>query len=349
MDSSLQSEIENRVSTLIEQDDFSQSEGFAVMEGDSSLSLLPSGSYVHEFDLDALRMFPFYLCKSQLFTGHNIGDNRHYWGWTLLCAKSMSATELEIEDLSTEAVSDIVSFLRMIYLRDVKSILREIDRKKWASTKEPQIPIEHTLTTMIPDPHELDKQLSRAAFSTLESVLKRKCKEVDLEGYPVQDAEYEKYINHYTSVSTRRGNRAGYEDLLDLWKDKNSNPTTSKFLTKIQDIDESHNREDSIINTLSERFGSDDSSDNNLFWLLRQLRNHNIHGEIEGHTGNNKFKFVVTNLLCLIFWDSISDSSFRENIEEIRDRNQKFSNSDHSVREEDIYYPAFGENPDFWD
>ena len=281
MEEKLKSEIESRVSNLIEQDEFSPTEDFAVMEGNASLSLLPPKNYVHELDLEGLRPFPYYLCKSQLYTGYNIGDNRHYWGWTLVCATSMSAVELEIEGLRGAAVSDIASLLQLLHLGGVKSILRTVGEQKQRESSPPRIPIELTFEGMIPGDHDLDKQISRAAFSTLEAVLKQRCKEIDLEGRPINDPEYESYLEDY--INSFGGNRAGYEDLLNLWTDRNSCEQTSECLTQIRDIDDNHATQNkSIVENMINRFDGSDSED--LFWLLRQLRNTNIHGEIEDFT-----------------------------------------------------------------
>ncbi len=132
-----------------------------------------------------------------------------------------------------------------------------------------------------------------------------------------------------------------YEDLLNLWKDYNANPATEEALEKIQYIFEGDERLLSETEEMAEEFNFEGER-HDLFWLIRNVRNANIHGEIDDVFGPpGKFTYMIVNLLCLLFWDNVDDEAFDDNLEEFISINEQFSNSDHYKRPEDLYYPAF--------
>lgn len=273
MDDNLKSEIEKRVQKVIGEDENPTSNSFATLEGNGTLSLFPPDTYVHKLSVDGLRHLSYYLCKSQLFSSTNLSDNYHYWGWTLVCSTSIHFPDREFINAQEGVIQDIAGVLRLLYLRNLGSILQDIDQEKWKQSSEPEIPFELTLNRIAPSPHEIKNQFARAAFSTLEASLRRHCKEVDLTGEPLDDERYNTYIEDYT----HRG-KVKYEDLLNLWKDHNTNPATEKVLQQIQYIFEENERLKSEMEEIAEEYNFEGQG-HDLFWLIRNVRNSNIHGK----------------------------------------------------------------------
>ena len=332
----MKKEIQKRVERVIDEDSNPTSDSFATLEGNKQLSLFPPDTYVHELSANDLRSLSYYLCKTQLFSSSNLGDNYHYWGWSLICFTSIHFPDREFIDAPEGLVQDITGVLRLLFLRNLKTILRELDQHKWKNSREPKLPIENSLEKIVPSPHEIQNQIARVAFSTLEASLRRYCKEVDLTGKPIEEQGYNSYISNYT----HRG-KVKYEDLLNLWKDHNANPATEETLNKIQHIYKNNDKLLADIDKMAEKYHFE-GENHDLFWLIRKVRNANIHGEIEDIFGSpEKFTYLIVNLLCLVLWDSVDDETFDNNLDEFISINERHSNSDLRTRPEDLYYPAF--------
>lgn len=102
-----------------------------------------------------------------------------------------------------------------------------------------------------------------------------------------------------------------YHDEIQIWKEYDSNSTTSNTLSTIDDI-ERYN-----LDHLSRKLGgiTEDLTPNDNFLDIFSIQRHqNIHGEMSTQVIGP----VVLNLCCLIIWDSVKgEDEYAQNREQV--------------------------------